>query len=326
MIKKILLLLSALILTFFIGITGYKLIEGFSVFEGFYMTLITITTVGFQEVRPLSLYGRMLTSFIIVCGVTIVAYSIGTLLKLIIEGELQRHFDMSRRVKMIKALRNHYIICGYGRIGSLIASELHSHKIPFVIVDNNTSRIEEFEKSRYLYIIDDATDDEVLVSAGIDKAKGVITVVKDDADNVYICLTARSLNPSLYILARSSDEKTKYKLLKSGANKVMLPYQIGGLRMAQAIIQPTVVDFLEMATMESELGLVMEEIVIDGRSPFIGKNLIDSNIRKEYGAIIVAIKKRNNDMIFNPQSSEIIEQNDVLVLLAKKEKLNLLNG
>lgn len=323
--KKIILLSLALILTLLLGIFGYHLIEKYNYLDSFYMTLITITTVGFQEIEPLSPAGKILTSVIIVCGVTIFTYSIGTLLKLIVEGEVAKLIGKSRRVKMISSSKGHYIICGYGRIGSLIASELKSNGFHFIIIDKDSTNNEEFKKNKYLFVTGDATDEDILNSANISKARGIITCVKDDSDNVYICLTARSINPDIFIMARGSDEKSKIKLKNAGANKVLLPYLIGGQRMAQAIIRPTVVDFLDIATMDRGLGLVMEEVYADDTPALIGKNLIESNIRKNYGAMIVSIKKTDGQMIFNPESSEIIERGDVLVLLAKKENLKKLS-
>ena len=178
--------------------------------------------------------------------------------------------------------------------------------------------IDELDKLGYLYIDMDATNDEAFIKAGIMKSKGIVTSVMSDADNVYIVLTARGLRSDIFILSRGSDEKSEQKLLRAGANRVVLPYQIGGKRMAQVLTRPTVVDFIDMAMMDSELGLAMEELKVGHNSSMVRKTLVESNLRRDYGVIIVAIKKINGQMIFNPQSSEILDAGDVIVALGKK--------
>lgn len=319
--KKIILLLSCLIGTFLFGTASYHYIEGINIFDSFYMTLITISTVGFAELYPLSKSGRIITMVIISAGITIVAYSAGSLLKILIEGELTKTLGRKKLNKKISSLNNHYIICGYGRIGSLIAKELKENKIKFVIIDSNPDKIDHFENDGMLYIIGDATSEDTLETARIMKSKGLVTAVKTDADNVFITLTARSLNPNLYILSRASEELNSQKLIRAGASKVVLPYMIGGKRMAHALLKPTVVDFIDSTMVNSELGLSMEEILIHEKSELNGKNLIESNLRKNFGIIIVAIKKHAKEMIFNPMPYEVIEKGDVLVILGKREDL-----
>lgn len=286
------------------------------------MTIITMSTVGFSEIKELSRFGRIHTIYIIGSGLTIGAYTIGSLLKLVVEGELTQTIGRRKLDKIISSLKNHYIICGYGRIGRLIVKELHSKKINFVVIDNDPEAIEQLKIEKHNYINMDATTEEAMEYSNIDKAKGIVTCVKSDADNVFITLTAKSINPEIFILARGSDERVELKLQRAGASKVILPYLIGGRRMAQALIRPTVVDFLDIALFDSELDLAMEELIIRNGSNFTGKNLIESNIRRDFGIIIIAIKKSSGQMIFNPTSQEILEEGDIMVILGKRNDLD----
>ncbi len=309
------------------GTLSYHFIEGMTFFEGLYMTVITISTVGFSEIRPLSTFGRIITMLIISTGIMIGAYTIGSVLRMFIEGEISRTFGRRKVEKQIAKLKDHYIVCGYGRLGKIISHELASAGMDFVVIENNPAAIEELQKDRHLFLALDATQEDVLKAAGIMHAKGVVTALRSDADNVFITLTARGLRSDIYILARASEESSVTKLKRAGATRVDLPYTIGGKRMAQALIRPAVGDFIDLAIMDMdrELGLGMEEVVIHEASPMVGKNLIESNIRKDYGVIIVAIKKRGGEMVFNPAPSAVLDARDVLVVMGKKEDLLRLN-
>ncbi len=310
-----------LFITLFCGVLGYHFIEGMTYFESLYMTVITISTVGFQEVRPLSNYGRAFTMLVISTGIMIGAYTIGTLLRMFIEGELSKTFGRIKLEKKISELRDHYIICGYGRIGSLICKELRAHEKDFVVVENHPSAIERMESGRILFLQQDATIDETLIEAGIMHAKGIVPAVGSDSDNVFITLTAKGLRPDIFVLARASGEKDEIKLKRAGATRVISPYLIGGKRMAQMLIKPTVVDFIDIANMESNYGLEMDEYQIMPDSRLGGKNLIESNLRKNYDIIIVMIKKNSGEMIFNPKPTEVLEAEDTLVVLGKKDDI-----
>jgi voltage-gated potassium channel len=303
------------------GVIGYHVIEDMPFFDALYMTVITISTVGFQEVKPLSSAGRILTMIIISGGITVAAYTIGTLVRILVEGELKKTFGRRKVEKKISEMKNHYIICGYGRIGRLVCNELRDYRMDFVVIDNSPQSIEQMEADKVPYLALDATADETLIKAGIMQAKGIVTAVGTDADNVFITLTAKGLRPDIFILARASDEKNEMKLNRAGATRVVSPYLIGGKRMAQVLIRPTVVDFIDIAVSDSHLGLQMEECRIQKSSNLVGKNLVESGLRKEYGVIIVLIKKHDGAMIFNPQSTEILEGNDILVVLGKKEDM-----
>ena len=318
-LKVSIILLSA---TMIFGIIGYHIVEGMSIFEAFYMTVITISTVGFSEIKQLSMPGRIITIVIISTGITIGAYTISTILRMLIEGEFRRTFGRRRVEKIIQKIKDHYIICGYGRIGRLICQELLEHNKNVVVIENDLNAIAELQEDKVLYLAADATQDESLINAGIMNAKAIVTAVKSDADNVYIALTAKGLRRDIYVLSRASDEKNELKLIRAGAARVVSPYQIGGKRMAQVLIRPTVVDFIDSAIMGGELGLLMEEVLISSGSPLIGKNLIESNLRNDFGVIIVLIKKSDGTKKFNPLPTEALEENDVLVMLGQKEDMD----
>jgi voltage-gated potassium channel len=307
------------------GTCGYYWVEHMPLFEAFYMTIITISTVGYAEIVPLSQAGRALTVVIIILGITVGAYTIGLLVRAFVEGELAK--IVGRRIvqKQISSLKNHFIVCGFGRIGRIICSELAADNIDFVVIEQDPTTREDIENQRYLCIEMDATSEEALLAAGIMKAKGIATAVNSDANNVFITMTAKSLRPDIFVLARASEEKNEDKLLRAGAGRVVSPYMIGARRMAQMLKKPTVVDFIDIAMMGSHLGLMMEEAKIGPKSNLIGKNLVDSHLRKDFGVIIVAIKKISGDMVFNPMPSETLEAGDVIVVIGKREDLKRMN-
>ncbi|MEE9495857.1 MAG: potassium channel protein [Desulfobacterales bacterium] len=300
------------------GTCGYYFVEQMPLFEAFYMTIITISTVGYAEILPLSQAGRVLTIIIIVLGITVGAYTIGLLVRAFIEGEMIKIFGRRKVQKQISELKDHYIVCGFGRIGRIISNELAADDIDFVVIEQDSAIIEKIESKNYLFLEMDATSEEALLKAGIMKAKGIATALRSDANNVFITLTAKGLRPDIYILARASHENNEDKLSRAGASRVVSPHLIGGKRMAQVLKRPTVVDFIDIATMGNSLGLMMEEATVGNGSGLIGKNLVDSNLRKDFGVIIVAIKKMAGNMIFNPMPSETLEIGDGIVVIGKK--------
>ncbi|MGW8312424.1 MAG: potassium channel family protein [Desulfuromonadales bacterium] len=306
------------------GTLGYRLIEGWQTFDALYMTVITLSTVGFKEVHNLSPDGKIFTIILIISGTSTIAYTLGRLLQFTLEGQLRRLLGRKKLENRISKLRNHYIICGFGRIGHLICREFHSRPTPFVIVEKDPHIIERLVREGYLFVEGDATDDETLQAAGIDHAKGLITAVTSDTDNVYITLTARGLNPKLFILARAGEEGSEKKLMRAGASKVISPYTIGASRMAQAILRPSVVDFIEIATTSEHLELQIEEITVNVNSELAGKSLIDSGVRQSMNIIIVGIKQTDGQMIFNPAPDKVIEPNSVLIILGQRKAISQL--
>jgi len=312
---KISILILALLVS--AGTAGYMVIEGWVFLDALYMTIITLGTVGFKEVHDLGNAGKLFTIVLIVFGVSVLGYIVGSLAQIMFEGQIQRIIGRKKVERKIEALQDHYIICGFGRIGALICREFAAKPIPFLVIEKHPEVHEKLHHEEYLHIRGDATEDETLLRAGIKRAKGLISVVTSDTENVYITLTARGLNPDLYILARSGEEGSDIKLKRAGANKVVSPYLIGGSRMAQAILRPNVVDFIEIATGREHLDLQMEELQIPEKSAFIGENLVTAGFRKETGVIIVGIKKASGKMVFNPNPHTKIETLDTLIVLGE---------
>jgi voltage-gated potassium channel len=312
-----------LVLLVSFGTFGYIAIEGWDLLDALYMTVITLSTVGFHEVHNLSDFGKIFTMVLIFFGVSVIGYIVGSLAQIMFEGQFHRIIGRKKVEKSISALQDHYIICGFGRIGALICKEFAAKPLPFVVVEKDAACIArmELDGHDYLFLPGDATADDTLLKAGIKRAKGLISVVTSDTENVYITLTARGLNPDLFILARSGEEGSELKLKRAGANKVVSPYLIGGSRMAQAILRPTVVDFIEIATGHEHLELQMEEILIPDNSGFIGETLASSGFRKETGVIIVGIKKKCGKMGFNPESHTKLEAMDTLIVLGEPEAI-----
>lgn len=318
--------IGSLVAIIALGTFGYSAIEGWQLFDSLYMTVITLATVGFKEVHELSDEGKLFTIVLIISGTGMIAYTLSSLLQFTLEGQLRKILGRKKLESRINKLRDHYIICGFGRIGYLICREFQSRPLPFVVVENNSHLIERLDREGHLYVEGDATDDATLLSAGIEHAKGLITAVTSDTDNVYITLTARGLNPKLFILARAGEEGSEKKLMRAGASKVISPYTIGASRMAQAILRPSVVDFIEIATASENLELQIEEITIAADSELAGKSLVDSGVRQSMGIIIVGIKQVDGQMTFNPPSHKIIEPHSVLIILGERQAISQLEA
>ncbi|HBG19877.1 MAG TPA: potassium channel protein [Desulfobulbaceae bacterium] len=318
---KLKLSLLFLCLTIAFGTSGYVIIEGMTLFEAFYMTVITISSVGFSEIKPLSDAGRWITIVVITLGISTLTYTLGQVARVFVEGELRRILGRRKLEKQIAALKDHFIICGYGRIGQIIVKELQRANIPLVVIEQDKAAVETLEADQILYLNMDATSDEALTTAGLDRARGLVTAVSSDADNVFIALSAKGMRRDIFILARASDVKNENKLLRAGASRVVCPYQMGGRRMAEILHKPTVVDFLDQTMMHSELGLQMEEAIIAPNAPITGKTVVTSNLRQDFGVIIVAIKRISGEMVFNPGPGEVFNAGDVLVVIGKRGEL-----
>lgn len=316
--------LMMLALVLIIGTFGYGFLEGWPFFDALYMTVITITTVGYGEVRPVSEAGRVFTIAVIFMGMGIMAYVLGLVAQAIVEFQLGTILGRRRLDQKIRSQRNHYIVCGYGRIGRIIAQELKSHGIPLVVIDNHPDSSQNLMQNGVPYIVGDATSEEVLNEAGIERAKGLVSVVSSDADNLFITMTARGLSSDLFILSRAEDEQTQKKLLRAGANRVVLPYLIGGQKMAHTIVMPAVTDFLEVTVHEKGIELKMEELLVGERSRLNGLTLVESGIRQEMNVMIIAVSKKGGGMAFNPSSQTRIEKGDTLIALGHVSDLERL--
>jgi len=313
-------------LVLLLGTMGYAIIEGWQILDAIYMTVITITTVGFGEVRAVSPAGRVFTIALICMGMGIIAYTLGMVAQVMVEFQVRSILGRRKLGIKIKSIKNHYILCGYGRIGRIISQELKASRIPLLVIDSNPDAKQGLEQQDIPYIIDDATSEDVLIEAGIERAKGLISVVLSDADNLFITMTARGLNPELFILSRADEEQTHKKLLRAGANRVVLPYLIGGQKMAQTITKPAVTDFLELTVSDKNIELELGEVLVKDRSRLKGVTLADSGIRQEMNVIIVAIRKENGKMAFNPSSGTRIEIGDTLIALGPDNDLKKLSA
>jgi len=303
------------------GTAGYMLIEKWSFMDALYMTVITLATVGYGEVRRLSPSGRIFTMLLILTGVGFVFYVASSTIRFVVEGRVREILGRRKLEKEIQAQKNHYIICGYGRVGSNICDILASRSMKTVVIERAPERISKLNERNLLYIAGEATDEENLLNAGVERARGLVAVLKTDTDNVYVTLSARQLNPELFIIARAGEKKSENKLLAAGADKVISPYRIGAQRIAQTIIRPTVTDFLELAVMDKSRNIQMEELPVRSSSGLVGVALQDSGIRKDYDLIIVAIRRAGGEMLFNPSARTKLQAGDTVIAIGEKRNL-----
>ncbi len=311
-----------LFLVLSIGSAGYMILEKWNFLDALYMTVITISTVGFSEVNPVSDQGRILTMTILVSGLGVLGYLVGSLTRTLVEGQLLEVMGRKRLERQIKALKDHYIICGYGRVGRIVCEEIKKTRpTSLVVIDKESYVTTKVEEAGHLYILGDATEEECLLKAGIRSAKGLATALDSEADNVYITITARGLNPKLYILARAGRIGSEKKLVHAGADVVVSPHQIGGFRMAQALLRPTVTEFFDFTLADPDIAFTIEEIPVSPTSKLNDVTLVDSGIRRQFDLIVVAIKKTSGEMLYNPASHTQIEIGDTLIALGQKSNL-----
>jgi voltage-gated potassium channel len=322
--KKFILVIGLIILVVGFGTLGYISIEGWNFWDSFYMTVITLTTVGYREVHDLSFNGQFFTVVLLIGGVGTMLYALSTGAKFVLEGELQEIYGRKRLEKKLKDLSDHYIVCGYGRMGKIIAKELKHEKLKFAVIEKNEVILDSDEKEEFFIIQGDATKDELLKRVGIERAKCLISVLPTDAENLYVVLSARGLNSALLIVARAGEEGSEQKLLRAGADRVVSPYHIGGLRMAHSVLKPAVVDFIEFATKSGNIDLQIEEIIIQEGSDLVGQTLDQCGIGRELGIIIVAIKQQSGEMKFNPTFRTALEAGDTLIAVGETSKLEIL--
>ncbi len=320
--KKLLLAVLSLAVFIAIGTAGFYIIEGYSPLDAFAVTvgLLSTTSIGYGPLVPLSPLGKLLTLVMIIIGVSMVGYAFGTVVSLVLEGHLTNIMGRSKMEKKIAGLKDHIILCGAGRVGRHVIFRLTTEKVPFVIIDKNENLTEELKAEGLLVINDDASKDEVLLMAGINKAKGLIAALPSDADNVFVTLTSKELNPKIVVVARADVAESKPKLIRAGADKVVSPSVIGGRRMAISILKPVSVDFVETLIHNNDIEFELEEIVISDTSPLVGKMLKDSQIKNKTGTMVVAIK-RNEDLITNPGAEEVIEKGDLLIAIGTRPQL-----
>ncbi len=313
-----------LLFVLFFGTAGYSLIEGWSLFDSFYMTVITISTVGFKEVKSLSPGGRIFTSFLIFMGVGFMFYILSYLVQYFIEERFEEGFWRRRMRERISKLRDHVIVCGYGRVGREVSNFLEEDETDFVLIERDERNFEEARRRGILSILGDATKDEVLKEAGIERARAVVVATGDDTHNLFITLTARYLNPGVFIIARASSEEAEPKLLRAGADKVISPQKLGGRRMARLVTRPLLVDFIDTVLHGKEKELIIEDIKVSSDSPILGKT--KREIEKSSGIFLIAIKRRDGELIPSPSDDTRLEGDDELIVIGSKEGIRMLGG
>ena len=307
-----------------VGSFGYMFIENWSFMDGLYMTIITLASVGYGEVNPVSFEGRIFTVVLILLGVGFFVYVGGNVIQFLVEGRIRLVLGRRKLDTQINKLKGHYIICGYGRIGRVLARFLIARYIDVVVIENSESRIARLDDDDILYLIGDAKDEAILERAGIQRAKGIITAVATDADNVFLVIIAKQLNPNLFIVARAEQNAVKKTLMAAGANKVISPYDLGARRMAHAILRPTVIRYLEMAFADDSVDIQIEEIRVNQRSKLVGLTMQESGIRQDYDLMIMVIRKADDTMRFNPKADTIIEADDVMVVVGSAKDIKRL--
>jgi len=306
------------------GSLGYMIIEKWSLSDAFYMTVITVATVGYSEVNPVSPEGRLFTVVLIFLGVGFFLYVAGGIIQFLVEGRIRLVMGRRKLDTRINKLKDHFIICGYGRIGRVLARFLIEKYVNVVVIERNEKRISKLDEDGVLYLVGEATDEKLLERAGIGRAKGLVTAVATDADNVFLVLIAKQMNPGLFIVARASQNASKKTLQAAGADKVISPYDLGARRMAHAILRPTVIKFLEMAFADEKVDIQIEEIKIRSTSELAGKSMQDSGIRQRFDLMIIVMCKPGNQMVFNPKADTVIEAGDILVVVGSARNIKQL--
>jgi voltage-gated potassium channel len=309
-----------------IGIVGYMVIERMTFTEAVYMTIITVATVGFKEVHPLSETGMWFTSFLIVISFGIFVYAVTAFARYIIDGVLRSYYRDRRMNRKIKKLSNHVIICGYGRNGSQAAYDLAMHRVPFIVIENNTDILAGLrDDQEVLYIDGDATQDEVLEHAGIQDARAMITTLPEDADNLYVVLTAKGMNPNIKIISRASNENSDKKLKRAGANNVIMPDRVGGQRMAKLVTQPDVAEFVDYIMLQEPDNVFLEELTCEKlASCFDGRVIRELEIRNRSGANIIGLRRADRSYIINPSHDVVLSSSDKLFALGTVSQINQL--
>jgi len=304
-----------------VGTVGYVLIEGWSAWDAFYMTVITVTTVGYGEVHPLSQAGRVFTVVVLLTGVGAFFYAFTLFMSLLAEGDFAERRERRRLARMLDNLTEHFIVCGFGRMGEIIANEFARQRVPLVIIERNPDRVHLAMERGFTTVEADASSEDVLKRVHIERARGLVAAVSTDAENVYAVLSARLLKPDLFIVGRAESDDSRTKLKRAGADRVISPYHLGGLQIAQTALRPAVVDFVQLATSSENMELNLEQVHITEGSPLAGKNLIDAGLRQRFGVVVVGIRRADGRMDFNPAPETSILGGDDLVVLGRTGSL-----
>lgn len=318
---RVLLIAGLLSFTLLAGTVGFVVIEGYSWFEGFYMTLTTITTIGYQELRPLSHAGRVFNCFLILFGVSALFLSFGAMTQTIIELELQDLYGKRRRKRMIDRLNNHIIVCGFGRVGRNASYELQRANAPFLVIDRDEQRAVKASSAGMLIVVADATRDDSLREAGVLRAKGLIAALPSDAENLFIILSAKTLNPKLTVVTRVSEDEAGEKLRRAGADIVFTPYAMAGRQLADALLRPHVTEFMEFGRSNMGQQVTMEQVSVPPKGEFTSRSLGQLPELRSAGVIVLAIRRQGGDTIFNPSNESEISAGDVLIVMGERPNL-----
>jgi voltage-gated potassium channel len=307
-----------------VGTVGFHLVEGWALADSLYVTIQTLTTVGYGDLTPRSGAGRLFAVLVMLIGAGGVALAVSTIVQSVVKWELVSTFGQRRLTRKMSKLRDHYIICGSGRVGSHLVRDLLSANESFVVIENDQQRAAEFSQRGVDVLVGDATLEESLRDVGVERARGLAACLPNDADNLYVVLTARDLNPKLRIVARAAEEQAEAKLLRAGANHVVAPTIIGGHRMAVALTKPAVSEFMDSIT-ANELGLGFEQVEVDAASSLVGQELRATPIRGELDVVIISIRRQDGQILFNPTGNVTIENGDILIAIGRAESLTRLN-
>jgi len=308
------------------GTLGYVVLEGWSVWDAFYMTVITVTTVGYREVHPMTRVGEAFTVALLLTGVGTFFYVLSLFVAGLVHVGFAAKWEARRRDRMLDDLRDHFIVCGYGRMGRIIVDEFRRQDVPFVVIDREAELVHELVAAGSLAVAADAGSEDVLRRIGIDYARGLISAVGSDAENVYIILSARLTRPDLFIIGRAENEDAIAKLRRAGADRVFSPYQAGAHQMAQAALRPAVVDFVQLATSSERLELGIEQIRLTPASPLCGQSLAAANVRQRFGVVVVGVQRAGGKMEFNPAPETEMSAGDHLIVMGRPDTLKQLEG
>lgn len=322
--RRLLLLFALPPLLLLCGTVGYRVIEGWAWFDALYMTVITLTTVGYFEVHELSLHGRIFTVALLLVGVFVLFTTATEVVRGLLTGELGQLLRRRRMKRTLQGLHDHVIIAGYGRVGRFVAQAFAAQRVPHVVIDRLVGLEDRFASEGGVYLPGDATSDETLRRAGIERARALITVVPSDADNLFVTMSARLLNEKLFIVARAEAEDAQSKLTRAGANRVIAPFVLGGQQVVQAVLRPNVLDFIDLATSSQQLELQLEEAKILPGSPLAGVTLAAAKLRDELRIVVVAIKRAGGKMIYAPAADDRLEAGDTLIVLGPRAQLDVL--
>jgi len=315
--------LIAVLITIILGAIGFHFIEGFSWLESFYVAVQTVTTVGYGDLTPVTTAGKLFATFFILFGAGTALYALTAVAQAVFQSEIMSALGIRRKFREMDKLQDHHIVCGAGRVGRRIISQLQRQKISFVVIERDRDKVAELIEKGELVIVGDATLESTLQKAGVERAAGLASCLPDDADNVYVVLTARGMNEKLHIVARAVEEEAEPKLIRAGANRVVAPTIIGSQSMARALLKPAIADFMDSITAEN-MDLVFEEVAVSADSSFADKCLKDINLRAELDVVIVAIRRKNAEMIFQPSGETVLLEGDLLIVIGKAEAMRKL--